>query len=157
MFLKSRRWYAGTEQRAAGRFLMIFSRPKSKELRVLVRRVEMRQCGHFMMSSVKVECLAAKAAEDTVSRFDKERHPHFYRVGDGHYKISLSGTYGGDGLPIDSDYYPGLWERLHLLPDILTNKFWAGGGHNSAGAEATYIHAWANELVGELTRLKKGD
>lgn len=154
MFLTSKRRYtASGEQRAAGRFLMVFSRTKERGLRVLVRRAEMHQAGHWMMGTIIVNSDAAKAENDTVSKFDKEAHPHFYRVGDGHFRISLSGTYGCDGLPITAEYYPGLWELLHVLPEELSEKGW--GGHNEAGPEALSVHEWATARVTGLMKLVK--
>jgi len=158
MFVNGQRWCtAGGEQRARGSFLILFNKNPGGEIRALVRHVEMHQCGHFMMTSVKVKSPAAKTENDT--RWDKEQYPDFYYVKDGHYKIHLSGTYGGDGLTKSPDYYPGLWEQLHVVPKELENEFWhpAWQGHNSAGAEGPSFRNWAMENKRTLNKLRKID
>jgi len=123
MFLKGKSGYTrdGT-QWGKGTFLMIFSQDRYKhpdadgrELRACVRTVRLEQCGQFMMGRVMV----------------------------GLNKITLSGCYGGDGLPKDPDKYPGLWDRLVPLPLDLIKAFWEGGGHNSSGNEGPAVQAWA--------------
>ena len=140
MFLRtnpSQTGYRGTSQVAGGPFLMVFCRtlfgPSQEQrlaegvdfqasngkvyprLRAAVRSVRMSQCGHFMMGSAQL----------------------------GKHRITLSGSYGADGLTIDPDSYPGLWETLLPVPDELAEKFWQGGGHNSAGSEGPAMRAWA--------------
>ena len=155
MFLKAHRWHGRDgDQKARGRFLMVFCLKPGGELRALVRHVRMSQFGHFMMARLKVKSPEAKAENDTVADFDKDRNPSFYRVADGHYYFGLSGTYGDDGLPMSAEEYPGLWEQLHPLPSDLVEKFWAGDGHNDAGSEALAMHTWAVENVARLSRLR---
>lgn len=82
-----------------------------------VRHVSLRQLGHFMMGTARI------AGQS----------------------VTLSGSYGSDGLPMD-------YESLSLaargkvvrLPAELQEKFWQGGGHNSAGNEASAMREWAN-------------
>lgn len=107
-------------QRASGSFLVVFN--KDKELRACMRFVRMRQCGQFMMGSVKL----------------------------GPFKVILSGTYGSDGLPKDPP--EGLWEQLVPLPADLTETFWKGGGWNSAGNEAPLMVEWAKKNMSILRR-----
>ena len=159
MFIKSNRcWYGRDgEQKASGAFLMIFSdgaRPRPN-LRALVRHVRMHQCGHWMMATLIIKSDAAKAENDTIPAFDKAQYPNYYNVADGHYSLSLSGTYGEDGLPKDVSAFPGLWEQLHPVPEELREKFWNGGGHNCAGSEAMSMHEWANENINTLRKLVK--
>lgn len=111
-------------QRAAGSFLMVFN--KGKELRACMRFVKMHQCGQFMMGQVQL----------------------------GPFKITLSGTYGSDGLPKDPP--EGLWEHLVPLPEDLSQAFWKGGGWNSAGSEAPLMVAWAKNNLSTLRRPIKG-
>ena len=85
------------------------------ELRACVRTVHLHQLGHFMMGRAVV----------------------------GKHKVMLSGCYGNDGLPDDPDPYPGLWEKLMVLPPDLTEAFWKGGGHNDRGSEGQAVHDWA--------------
>jgi hypothetical protein len=116
------------EQVSHGPFLCIFNKESGGELRCIVRHVRMRQCGHWMMASVRV----------------------------GSERFVLSGTYGGDGLPIlDLDgRTERLWEKLHPLPADLTEAFWKGGGWNSAGSEGPALHAWGRQHLQELRRLR---
>ena len=152
MFLTGRSYYQGTSQACDGRFLMVFSKTGSSELRVLVRRAEMRQSGHFMTCFVNVKSEHAKAEADP-----ELKRPEVIRgvqhVYDGYFHIWLSGAYGHDGLPIDADQYPGLWEHLHPVPADLTEAFWKGGGHNSAGSEGPQMKEWAESKIKELTKL----
>jgi hypothetical protein len=157
MFIsQSRCGYIGTEQYASGDFLIVFDRDvytpnhvdsydpatrdftkplhrltdvERREVRVLVRKIALRQCGHWMMGAVKL-C--------------------------GH-RISLSGTYGSDGLPhtLTIEQEDALWGRLHPLPAELLEAFWKGGGHNSAGSEGPLLHAWAKENLAVLKHLRK--
>lgn len=172
MFLtNSRRGYLGGDQYSSGMFLMVFDNELAPKihiagdekpyapLRVLVRKVAMRQCGHFMMGHTTI-------------------------LGE---RFSLSGTYGHDGLPLNTTirgpafepvftdtqltemlcgengqaqwkkYWDaksgiprltvpivaGLWKRLHPMPPELVQKFWKGGGHNSSGSEGPSLHEWA--------------
>ena len=122
MFIRdNHRGERGTAQVAWGWFLILFQRdwtpgkePQPLELRACVRYAHLAQCGHFMMGGVSV----------------------------GKHRIPLSGSYGGDGLPRTAP--DDLWELLHPVPKDLQDAFWSGGGHNSAGAEAPALHAWAN-------------
>jgi hypothetical protein len=88
-----------------------------RELRACISKTRLHQFGHFMMGKALV----------------------------GPHQISLSGCYGDDGLPIDPDPYPGLWERLVPLPPELVESFWKGGGHNTCGSEGPAVHKWAEE------------
>lgn len=150
MFITSRRGYSRSgEQRAEGRFLMLFSREGTRELRALVRYVRMHQCGHFMMASVVIKTPVAKASDQPEPAY--KTSCWLRRVFDGHYKLTLSGTYGHDGLPLDA--YPALWDQLHPVPADLIEAFWKGGGHNSAGSEGPSMHEWAKTNSSALSRL----
>lgn len=171
MFLNnSRSGYKGTAQYAAGDFLIVFCNEnelpapgRKNQLRALVRKVALRQSGHFMTGHVTL--LGAK--------------------------LWLSGAYGHDGLPVEITEYkrrnvpetpetfesheartafydalakikfenieriPGLWARLHPLPDDLTLEFWSGGGHNGPGKEYTRMREWALANIETLRHLKE--
>jgi hypothetical protein len=114
MFLSGQSWYGRDGQHARGSFLIIFS--VKQELRACSRYVHMAQLGHFMMGQAKI-------APGTT--------------------ITLSGTYGDDGLPCDPAKIGKLWETLLPLPGDLTEAFWSGGGHNSAGSEGPAVRDWA--------------
>jgi len=153
MFLRTNRsqtGYAGTEQRAGGPFLAVFSWALTEEhkftgkdgkrypkLRAVVRSVRMHQFGHWMMGSMELGPIDPGPA-----------------MGGGPRRISitLSGTYGSDGLTCDPERYPGLWETLMEVPDDLAEQFWNGGGWNSAGKEGPSMRAWAVEHERELRR-----
>jgi len=138
------------EQTARGDFLIVFA--KGQELRAAVRHVRMRQFGHFMMGRARL----------------------------GKYSITLSGSYGADGLPKEATkqepqkcwtrYYWGEewfevadhwedvpavnWESLLPLPPELQEEFWhpTHQGWNSCGSEAVNLRKWAKE---NLTTLRK--
>jgi hypothetical protein len=127
------------DQKAKGRFLMVFDHPddkvfdKKRPLRCLIRPVTMQQLGHWMM---------AKWTHDG-------------------YTLSLSGTYGGDGLPISTAANPDkqafvrkLWDQLTPMPDDILALFWHDDGHNSSGKNGPSIHAWAVANLKELSKLK---
>jgi hypothetical protein len=124
MYVSSVRSYCTRtgEQRASGAFLVLFSIVPGKEVRAAVRHVKMRQCGHWMMGSMKL----------------------------GEHTITLSGTYGADGLTRDPP--EGLWEHLVPLPEELTVEFWKGGGWNSAGAEGPSVRDWAAKNLNVLRK-----
>ncbi|HEX5426534.1 MAG TPA: hypothetical protein VFW94_23505 [Candidatus Acidoferrales bacterium] len=107
------------EQSAAGRFLILMqpnfdTKLTGKQpLRAVVRYVRLRQLGHFMMGSARI----------------------------GKHRLSLSGSYGGDGLPVsvpDEVYQSGV-----ELPQELYDAWNNGGGWNGAGSEAPAMRAWA--------------
>lgn len=120
------------EQTAAGKFLILMQ-PKAPEgmraadavhyetsapIRAIVRYVRMRQFGNFMMGTARI----------------------------GKHRVTLSGSYGSDGLPCtvpQEAYEMGVEVPAHLIE--MWNK---GGGWNSAGNEATEMRKWALESFG---------
>jgi hypothetical protein len=85
----------------------------SYPIRAIVRHTSMRQLGHFMMGFARV-------------------HGH---------RITLSGSYGGDGLICtvpDAVYNAGI-----ELPVELRDAWNSGGGWNDAGSEAPAMRKWA--------------
>lgn len=85
----------------------------SYPMRALVRYTRMRQMGHWMMGRVRI---------------------------DGH-SLTVSGSYGGDGLPTsvpDNLYALGV-----DVPAELVDAWNHGGGWNGAGSEAGAMRAWA--------------
>jgi len=123
------------QQKASGQFLIVFDEPGYKglrpPLRACVRKVHLKQLGHFMMGQVR---LAG-------------------------FNIVLSGTYGGDGLPVSLDLedlprkvVEHIWHKATPLPKKLQAEFWEGGGHNDAGKEATAMRDWALENLKDLKR-----
>lgn len=97
--------------------------PPFKLIRCFVRFVRMEQCGHFMMGSCKNPAM------------------------------TLSGTYGSDGLPVTMSRY--VWERCMPLPEELCDLWATGGGHNTSGAEGPRIYRWANDNLKALKRAGK--
>jgi hypothetical protein len=85
----------------------------SYPMRGIVRYVRMRQLGHFMMGSAVI----------------------------GKHRITLSGSYGSDGLPktVPDEVYEAGVE----IPKELHDKWNTGGGWNCAGSEADDMRAWA--------------
>lgn len=124
------------EQSAAGLFLMVFSGDDKfpmpgdasrnlPRLRACVRHAHMTQLGHFMMARVRV----------------------------GKHRITLSGSYGSDGLTLDAP--EGVWEKLVPVPDELAVQFWNGGGHNSSGSEGPAMRKWAQDNLAALRKAGK--
>lgn len=117
---KSKRGYTrGGEQWASGKFLILMCSEEDKEphaskrMRGIVRHVHLHQTGHFMMGSVRIM----------------------------KNKITLSGSYGGDGLPVTVP--KEIYELGHPVPEDLWAAWNTGGGHNSAGSEAPLMQEWA--------------
>lgn len=144
MYIRCKTWYtAGGEQRDYGPFLMLFQQTwnlgtgdQSRELRALVRSVRLESFGNFMMGQCKLKL----PEEDEL------------------LTIVLSGTFGGDGLPIsiprvgDVGKLPSrLWPLLLQLPNELIEDFWT----NEAGVGHEKIREWAEEHLKELRRLRK--
>jgi hypothetical protein len=74
------------------------------------------------------------------------------RFGGGPY-LTLSGSYGGDGLPLPlEDLTDRQRSLLTPVPTDLTALYWQGGGWNSAGKEAPEMERWAMENWATLTR-----
>ncbi len=92
-----------------------------KEIRALVRKVAMRQCGHWMMGIA-----------------------HAF----GH-RLSLSGSYGGDGLTVTVPR--DVFDQAVPIPQDLHDAWNKGGGWNSAGSEAGAMRTWA---LANLTKLE---
>lgn len=125
MFLtnKSRGYDRYGQQRASGKFL-VFMQPEingslfagtKMPIRCLVRSCALKQLGHFMMGTIRVKGRS----------------------------ITVSGTYGGDGLPksVPEDIY-----NLGVeLPKDLYEAWNKGGGWNGAGSEGAAVHAWAKK------------
>jgi hypothetical protein len=98
-------------------------------MRAFVARTRLSQLGQFMMGRVSVA---------------------------GH-KLSLSGSYGSDGLPMSLD--KELWDAATDVPAELVEAWNKGGGWNGAGTEAGKMRAWAvanlEELKGITERVMK--
>ncbi len=128
---------------AQGPFLMVVQdhtdTTSRRRLRAVVRHVRMSQCGHFMMGQVTL----------------------------GGIELTLSGTYGNDGLPIhlpnkhgiaSDDKDAALLTSIRLLrqmvevPAELCEAFWNGGGHNTGGSETPLLRKWAKENLAALRR-----
>ena len=92
-------------------------------IKVLVRKVAMKQLGHWMMGSARI-------------------------YGE---TVTVSGSYGSDGLPKTVPDH--IYDRAVLqLPDELKELWNKGGGWNGAGSEAEEIKKWVRK---NLPALKK--
>lgn len=111
----------GSSHLNVGRFLS-FQDANNAPIRAIVRRVSLRQLGHFMMGFARV----------------------------GKHRLTVSGAYGADGLvmSVPSDVY----ERGVELPKTLKDAWSNGGGWNSAGSEADAMREWALENLAELRK-----
>ena len=125
---------ASGEAFSGGDFLLLMQRkpignvmaPYEPKMRALVRHARLSQMGHWMMGVMRV----------------------------GSYEITLSGSYGGDGLPCSVP--PAVFEQGMDVPQELIDAWNVGGGHNSAGSEASAMRAWAKVNLKELKTDKKG-
>jgi len=123
-FAGNRCWYSRNGQLAQGWFLAVFC-DHDHNLWGIVRFVKMSQLGNFMMGSMKI----------------------------GSQKVTLSGTYGSDGLPMDLEkILPENRKLLCPVPPELKEKFWKGGGHNSAGSEAFDMLEWGRSIMNPLKK-----
>ena len=114
---KNRGYTRDGEQKASGKFLVVFC-DDHHNLWGCVRHCVLTQCGHWMMGSVKI----------------------------GSQRITVSGSYGGDGLPKDlSDVKEENRKFLTAVPADIAEKFWhpEHQGWNSAGSEAGVMREWA--------------
>jgi hypothetical protein len=95
----------------------------SYPIKAIVRHTSLRQCGHFMMGSARVHGA----------------------------RITLSGSYGGDGLTctVPDAVYTDYGVEL---PRELVAAWSHGGGWNSAGSEAGEMRKWALENLEELRK-----
>ena len=125
MYIKSTSgYYKGTAQHSRKAPFLILMQSKespSKELRCVVRQVALSQLGHWMMGSTRI----------------------------GKEKVTLSGSYGHDGLPVMVEHTTYL--RGVLLPEELFDLWNKGGGWNSAGSESEAMRKWALENLDELS------
>ncbi len=132
-------WYTNNGQRAKGRFLAVFSGEENYQdrhpvsrlqlpvLYAVVRSATLSQCGHWMMGSINLANLP----------------------------VTVSGSYGGDGLPMDLAKLSEAQRRLLTrVPFDLAVEFWSGGGWNSAGKEAPAMREWALANLKQLRRTR---
>lgn len=117
---KTERYWIGTEQAIKRARFLIIMHSKDRPLgpnnfNGIVRKVALRQLGHWMMGFARI----------------------------GKEKITVSGSYGGDGLSITVD--ENTFQKGKPIPLELYNKWNNGGGWNSAGNEARAMVKWAQE------------
>ncbi|MCR4330233.1 MAG: hypothetical protein NUV65_06850 [Candidatus Roizmanbacteria bacterium] len=121
MYVKPTRSYytSDGEQHSARGLFLILIQPASWErrnepIKALIRKVALRQFGHFMMGTARV-------------------------YGE---SICISGAYGGNGLTVDVP--DSVYNRASVvLPDDLREQWNKGGGWNSSGSEAPAMREWA--------------
>jgi hypothetical protein len=88
----------------------------NRKLYACVRHVSLRQLGHFMMGTARI------AGQS----------------------VTLSGSYGSDGLPRDYESLtPAARAKLVEVPPEIAEVYWKGDGWNSAGNEAPTMRQWA--------------
>lgn len=119
---RSRSGYSSSGQLVShrARFLILIQTEGEDEIRALVRRVALCQCGQFMMGS-------ARAWGE---------------------RIPISGAYGNDGLP--RTVSRRLWEKAVPLPARLRELWNEGGGWNGCGSEAIPMQLWAEQNLTAL-------
>jgi hypothetical protein len=103
----------------------VYPQVDGRKLYAIVRHARLRQLGHFMMGSIS--------------------------IGGGWkgYSLTVSGTYGGDGLPCSYEKVPPhLRHHLIEVPQAVADQYWEGkGGWNSAGSEAGAMRAYGLSLL----------
>lgn len=113
----------GQQRHSQAPFLLLIDDDATKDcLYAIVREVAMEQCGQFMMGTARVY---------------------------GH-SLTVSGTYGNDGLPIHLDRLPAkvqnkIRAEMVRLPDELYAAWANGGGWNSSGREGPSMQQWARK------------
>lgn len=88
------------------------------KLWAILRRVALRQCGHFMMGSTRI----------------------------GSHRFVVSGAYGGDGLPESlNEWTTEDFARWTLAPETVARAYWHPEypGWNDAGSEYRTVASWA--------------
>ena len=113
-------YYHGTEQRHTKAPFLLLIQDKNRNVgpnnfRAIVRKVALRQFGHFMMGIARIK----------------------------NQSIIVSGTYGNDGLPINVD--KEIYDMGVDVPKDLYNLWNKGGGWNSCGSEAKAMKEWATK------------
>jgi hypothetical protein len=113
-------YYRGSEQRHTRAPFLLLVQDRDIPLgpdnfRALVRKVAMRQCGHFMMGVARINGKS----------------------------LTVSGSYGGDGLPMDVD--KDVYDKGVDVPRRLYDLCSKGGGWNSAGSEAQEMRRWVKD------------
>lgn len=164
----NRRWYAGTEQRASGSFLVLClpRRPETQtEFACKAPKWHGVPCDGLLTAwagelATCPKCGREWYAPPWSAPFDLlrcfVRHVRLEQCG--HWmlgemtvhgeRIALSGTYGHDGLPVDVDR--STWEHGVPLPREIIDVYRTGGGHNSAGAEGPLVYEWARRNLKQL-------
>lgn len=107
----------GTQMHTRAPFLLLLQTGDDFDaIRGIVRKVALRQLGPWMMGKARI----------------------------GGHTISVSGTYGSDGLPctVPQDVF----DRGVPLPQELFDAWNEGGGWNSAGNEASAMREWAQTI-----------
>lgn len=121
-------YYRGTEQcHSRAPFLILFSGSEKYTasgkpvLYAAVRKVALRQCGHWMMGSARIAGT----------------------------RIPISGSCGADGLPCEYDSLsPAVRSKLMPVPEDTAIVYWSDDGHNTIGKAAPTVRAWAIEHFG---------
>lgn len=113
-------YYCGEQRCRRGWFLILCQPaglPIKSEMRAFVRKVALHQLGQWMMGKAQI-----------------------------HGKVfSLSGAYGGDGLPIDVPQE--IYDKGTPVPPHLYELWENGGGWNSCGSEREEMLKWAENLI----------
>lgn len=177
MFIASgRNWYAGTEQRSSGTFLLLCL-PETPAEKIetpcpwpgnseWAKEGEPgNRCEGKATTWPAENFTCSVCGRDTIAHFWHAqfsdircfvRHVELHQCG--HWmmgdmtvhgeKIILSGAYGDDGGP--QAIRRKTWEKALPLPAELIEALKNGGGHNSFGTEGMSIRTWANENLKAL-------
>lgn len=114
-------YYRGNDQAVRRASFLILMQSKDRKIgpenmRGIIRKVAMRQFGHWMMGSAQI----------------------------GQERITLSGSYGDNGLPVTVS--EEVFAKGVPLPVGLYNAWNHGRGWNCAGNEALEMQKWAQTI-----------
>lgn len=98
--------------------------PKSfQNCRAFMRQVRLSQCGQFMMGHARIADRPAIEVNNLALR------------------LSMSGTYGSDGLPKTVPRW--IWQHGVQIPKEIADLWAVAGGHNDSGHEGQLFREWA--------------
>jgi len=142
MYIKpTRTYYKGTSQCSARQWFLILVTP-GRKVKSVTSDYEYYLADYGNSGRIPIRCIVRKVALEQLGHWMMG-----YARAFGH-RITISGSYGSDGLPTDVDRE--VWDKAIPLPDELYDAWNKGEGWNSCGSEAPLIRQWALDNFKEL-------